>query len=398
VRERVRKLYPAAVLVILSPLAATDFIPMTPIGAECIPVTVTVTGTDPALTEDAEAQLIDDIDFSGLLEVSDEGYADVEVTVASDSRGILVKARVACDGELLMVKEYSGSSVYPLIHALADDLVYQITGEQGIASTRLAFIVRNGEIYHLAVKGMDPRPAFYILTDDEVITTPAWSPGGDIIAFTSYRSGYGDLYTYSFSDGTASKILSMGGLNTSPAWSPDGADIALTLSEEGNSDIFVYGVDSGELQRLTARNSIETSASFSPAGHQIIFTSDRIGYPQLYIMDSGGGGADRATFSHGYCDSPSWSPTGERIAYTARSGGDFHIFVMDSDGSDIRQVTFDGTLNEDPVWSPTGRHLAFSSDMDGERAIYLLELNRLTLKKLSESGESYCATWSPLQN
>jgi TolB protein len=387
-----------SVLLVLIPGAtATDFLPMTPVGAECIPVSVSVSGRDKALVDDAEAQLIDDIDFSGLLETAEEGYAQVETVVYSDDRGILLRASVTCAGEMLMVKEYSGSSVYPLVHALADDLVYQITGEQGIASTRIAYIVRDSGTYHLAVKNLDPRPPFYILTDDDVITTPAWSPDGDLIAFTAFRSDNGDLYLYSLSDGTAAKVLSRGGLNTSPAWSPDGRSIALTLSESGNSDIYLMDVDSWDLQRLTARNSIETSASFSPTGNQIVFTSDRLGYPQLYVMDSGGGGADRATFSHGYCDSPAWSPAGDRIAYTAMVGGDFHIFVMNADGSDIRQVTFEGTLNEDPVWSPTGRHLAFSSDRDGVRAIYILELNKLTVRKLTEGAESYCATWSPLR-
>jgi len=384
------------VMVLALSVTATDFLPMTPIGAECIPVSVSVTGSDDALVADAEAQLVDDIDFSGLLEIADEGYAQVDVSVASSIGGILLKSMVMCDGELLMTKEYSGTSIYPLIHALADDLVFQLTGEQGIASTRIAYVIRTGVTYHLAVKSLDPRPAFFVLTDDEVITTPSWSPDGDRIAFTSFRSDRGDLYTYTFSTSTAGRVLSRGGLNTSPAWSPDGGSIALTVSEAGNSDIYLLGVDSGDISRLTVRNSIETSASFSPAGHQIIFTSDRIGYPQLYIMDSFGGGADRLTFSHGYCDSPSWSPAGDLIAYTARAGRNFHIFVMNADGSDVRQVTFEGSLNEDPTWSPTGRHLAFSSDRDGERAIYMLELNKLTIRKLTDSGESYCATWSPL--
>ena len=37
-------------------------------------------------------------------------------------------------------------------------------------------------------------------------------------------------------------------------------------------------------------------------------------------------------------------------------------------------------------------------DRDGERAIYILELNKLTVRKLTEGGESYCATWSPLRD
>jgi TolB protein len=135
----------------------------------------------------------------------------------------------------------------------------------------------------------------------------------------------------------------------------------------------------------------------SPAGQQMVFTSDRAGSPQLYVMDIAGAGAERLSYAHGYCDSPAWSPRGDMIAYAARTtGGDIHIFVMNSDGTEVRQVTFDGSLNEDPAWGPTGRHLAFSSDRDGRRSIYVVELNSLAVKRMTDSGECYCATWSPL--
>jgi len=376
-------------------LFSDNFIPMTPLGAECIPVSVNVRG-DRDLSEAAMDQLTEDIDFSGLLITADEGYAQVEVEVTRTSDGIEFRAEVTSGGERLLSRNYSGQNIYSLVHAFADDLVYDLTGEEGIASTWISFVTRTSSGYSLFVKSQDPRAARQVMFDEDVITTPAWSPDGDRIVFTSFRSGNSDLWCYSFSGSDADRILSIPGLNSSPAWSPDGKKIALTLSIDGNVDIYLFNIDTNETTRLTLRGSIETSASFSPTGRQMIFTSDRIGYPQLYIMDSSGGTAIRATSSHGYCDSPAWSPDGERIAYTAQVGNDFHIFVMDADGSNIRQVTFDGSLNEDPVWGPTGRHIAFSSNMDGERAVYIIELNGLTIRKLSAGGDSYCPTWSPL--
>jgi TolB protein len=374
---------------------SSDFIPMTPVGAECIPVTLEVRGAR-ELAETAYEQISDDVDFSGLLMTSDEGYAQADIEVSTSPDGYQLRARVTSGGEPLMTRNYEGENIYSICHAFSDDLVFDLTGEQGIASTWLAYITRSGDGYSLAAKSQDPRPARTLMFDGDVITTPAWSPDGDRIVFTSYRSGNADLWSYSFGSSSAAKILSIPGLNSSPAWSPDGGTIALTLSRDGNSDIYLLDPETSGTTRLTLRESIETSPSFSPTGRQIVYTSDRIGYPQLYVMDSSGGTSMRVTTSHGYCDSPAWSPDGDRIAYTAMAGGDFHIFVMDADGSNVRQVTFDGTLNEDPVWGPTGRHIAFSSDMDGGRGIYIVELNGLTVRKLSGGGESYCPTWSPL--
>jgi TolB protein len=376
---------------------ADDFLPMTPIGADRIPVTIRVTG-DRELAVDAADQLGDDIDFSGLLMTAPdgEGYAEADVEVRNTSEGVELRAEVTSGGERLLSRSYTGSSIYTLVHAFADDLVFDLTGENGIASTRIAYVSRTDAGYALVTKYLDPRGAARLMLDEEPITTPSWSPDGGRIAFASFQSGNCDLWMYTFAGASAARLLSAPGLNASPTWSPDGGMMAVTLSRSGNVDIYSLDPSTGQTSRLTTRESIETSPSFSPTGAQIVFTSDRIGYPQLYIMDASGGTGVRATTSHGYCDSPAWSPDGERIAYTARSGSDFHIFVMDSDGSNVRQVTFDGSLNEDPVWGPTGRHLAFSSDMEGGRAIFVVELNGLTVRRLSEGSECYCPTWSPL--
>ena len=377
----------------VSSVFASEFMQMTPIGAQCIPVSFQLTGN-----REAAEQLEFDIDFSGILETvpEGEGYAHALVVLTGRQGNYNLVADVdGAEGEMLLKKEYSGSSWETLVHRFSDDLVFLLSGEQGIASTRVAYITRSNGVYSLVAATLDNRSPQTVITDDEVITTPAWSPDGSCMAFTSYRNGTGDLYLYSFENSSAGRIVS-GGLNSAPAWAPGSRYLAFTRSVDGNSDIYRYDRATEELQRLTARGSIETSASFSPTGQQMILTSDRVGYPQLYIMDAAGGTAERAGFAHGYCDSPSWSPTGDRIAYCARSDGNFHIFVMNSDGTDVRQVTLEGTLNEDPVWSPTGRHLAFSSDMDGVRSIYLLELNKLTLYRLSGGSESYCAAWSPV--
>ncbi|MBN1433240.1 PD40 domain-containing protein [Candidatus Fermentibacterales bacterium] len=371
---------------------------MTPIGAECLPVSVTVEG-DLDLVPTVLEQLEFDIDFSGLLRSSEEGVATLCVEVSGGLDGTSITARAEADGEELLRKTYSSSSddVYPLVHALADDLVFCLTGEQGIASTRIAFVSRVGETYRLVAGSLDPRSPVLLIEDEQVITTPAWSPDGARIAFTSFRSDNADLYVYSIGQRSARKVSSLPGLNATPAWSPDGTMLALTVSEGSDPNICLLDLATGGLQKLTTRSSIETSPSFSPSGLQLVFTSDRLGAPQLFVMDNTGAAVRRFNYAHAYCDSPSWSPTGDRIAYAARtSSGSIHVFVADADGSNVRQVTFEGYLNEDPSWSPTGRHLVFSSNRGGERSIYVLELNDLLLRELPGPGECYCPTWSPL--
>jgi len=387
------------ILILAAGAVAGDFIPMTPVGADCLPVKLQVEG-DATYARPAKEQLADDMDFSGLLRVSDDGSASVRVEISEiPGDRLRMAGEISAEGEVLASREYvvDASGMYDAVHAIADDAVYELTGERGIASTKIGFVMHGPGTYALAARGFDPRGATIFLRDTSVITTPAWSPDGSAIAFTSFRNDNGDLYSYDVHGGRARGLLSHQGLNTTPCWSPDGGSLLVTLTEGGNADIYSYSIAGGTLTRLTVRSSIETSASISPTGQQVVFTSDRTGTPQIYVMDIGGAGAERLSYAHSYCDSPAWSPRGDLIAYAARTpGGSIHIFVMNPDGSNVRQVTFDGTLNEDPAWGPTGRHLAFSSDRDGRRAIYVLELNSLAVKKITDSGECYCATWSPL--
>jgi TolB protein len=377
--------------------SAGDFLPMTPIGADVLPVTVSVEG-DRDFARPAEEQLRDDIDFSGLLACADDGVASISAEIEESSGRLTMTAEIVAGGDVVLSREYSGddTDLYPMVHALADDAVFALTGERGIASTRIGFVMRSGTNYALAARGFDPRGITSLLRDTVVITTPAWSPDGSRIAFTAFRQDNGDLYLLETSTGRARRILARQGLNATPCWTPDGVSIAVMLTEGGNADIYLLDVASGTTTRLTTRTAIDTSPSISPTGQQMVFTSDRSGAPQLYVMDMTGAGAERMSFAHSYCDSPAWSPRGDMIAYAARASGGIHIFVMRSDGTDIRQVTFEGSLNEDPVWGPTGRHLAFSSNRQGTRSIYVLELNSLQVKRFTDSGECYCPTWSPL--
>ncbi|MDM7993843.1 MAG: hypothetical protein QUS11_11100 [Candidatus Fermentibacter sp.] len=387
---------PAALLALSAAAFAGDFLPMTPIGSDCLPVSVTIEG-DRDYTRPALEQLEADIDFSGLLITSHDADAGISARIEESGSRLRITADVTAGGEVLLTREYTASSndLYTMVHALADDAVFALTGENGIASCRIAFVLRTSDGYSLACRGFDPRGYSALLRDTSVITTPAWSPDGSTIAFTSFRSDNGDLYAYDVAEARARRLLSRQGLNTTPCWTPDGASIAISASAEGNAEIFLYSTGSGSVSRLTARSSIETSPAVSPTGQQVAFTSDRAGSPQIYVMDITGSGAARLNYAHGYCDSPAWSPRGDQIAYAARAGGAIHIFVCRADGSEVRQVTFEGSLNEDPAWGPTGRHLAFSSNMDGRRAVYVVELNSLAVKRLTDSGECYCPTWSP---
>lgn len=298
----------------------------------------------------------------------------------------------------ILIKEYRGSLSQwrALVHALADDIVQQFTGEQGVSSTRIAFSAKDGATKELYVMDLDGAGLQRLTSDRSIALSPAWSPEGSLLLFASFRDGGGPrIFLVPASGGKTYLVSGRPGNNTTPAYAPDGQSIAATLSVDGNPEIYRMDARGRNPVRLTTNRSIDTSPSWSPTGQEIAFTSDRSGAPQVYLMDREGGNVRRLTFDVSYTDSPAWSPKGDRVAFVARTGGGFDIFTCRTDGSDLRLVVSGGS-NENPRWSPDARHLVFASNRDGTQGIWVSDLDGRPPRKLNTGGrEALSPAWSP---
>jgi len=298
----------------------------------------------------------------------------------------------------LLVKEYSGpvADWRALVHRFADDIVLQLTGEPGVAATRIAFVSRAGRDMELCVMDFDGHGLTQLTNDRSIARSPNWSPDGSLVLFTSYRGGTGPhLWVMNPANRKPFLVSGRSGINTSGIYSPDGQRIACTLSLDGNSEIYVLDARGGSPKRLTNNRSVDTSPCWSPTGREIAFTSGRSGNPQIYVMDSDGGNPRRLTYDVDYTDSPMWSPKGDRIAFVSRTGAGFDLYVCRSDGTGAQRVVAGGS-NENPHWSPDGRHLVFSSNREGALALYVTDLDGTPPRKLETGGrKALSPAWSP---
>jgi TolB protein len=288
-----------------------------------------------------------------------------------------------------------------LAHRIADEVVYQFTGERGIAETKIAYASQQGPNKELAMIDYDGFNQVQITNLRSTSLSPAWSPTDSSVAFTSFFKGYPYLFrVYPFNPrrrGQEPELMSAWpGINTAPAWAPDGRTIALTLSKGGNPDIFSLRVGTSDFRQLTSYRGIDTDPTWSPTGREIAFTSDRSGTPQIWVMDAEGTNARRLTFGGSYDTQPRWSPRGDAIVFSRRTSGGFDLWAINPDGSNARALTQANGSNEAASWAPNGRHIVFSSTRGGRAQLYTMLTDGTEQQPLTrDRGEASSPTWSP---
>jgi Tol biopolymer transport system component len=168
------------------------------------------------------------------------------------------------------------------------------------------------------------------------------SPKGDLIVFTSTRSGDLELWTMNI-DGTNPKQITFGlGYDGGAFFSPDGTQLVFRASrpktetevaeykdllKQGlvaptNMEIYVCNIDGSNLKQVTHLGKANWAPFFHPSGKKIIFSSNHAS-------------------SKGYA---------------------FQLYMVDLDGSNLKQITTQSNFNAFPMFSPDGKHLVWSSN------------------------------------
>ena len=200
------------------------------------------------------------------------------------------------------------------------------------------------------------------------------------IAFTSTRSGNGEIYRMSFDGKRVRKLTKHPKYDGGAAWSPDGQQITFISFRDLNR-IEAGGIVLGEIYLMNAdgKNPInltqsvekpDLGSSWSPDGKQIAFSSselfvqDNLFRSDIWVMDVDGGNSHNLTKHDAQDVAPAWSPDGKQIAFSSDRDGNREIYVMGSDGANSINLTNHPAGDGKPDWSPDGKQIAFSSDRD----------------------------------
>jgi len=168
------------------------------------------------------------------------------------------------------------------------------------------------------------------------------SPKGDLIVFTSDRSGDLELYTMKLDGSDVKQVTSGLGYDGGAFFSPDGkrlvfrssrpqteAEIAdyKDLLSKGlvaptNMEIYTCNIDGSDLRQVTKLGKANWAPFYHPSGNKIIFSSN----------------------------------------HHSTRGFNFNLFMINTDGTGLQQISFDGVFDAFPMFSPDGKKIMFSSN------------------------------------
>ncbi len=309
-------------------------------------------------------------------------------------------------GQAIIGKVYRGAAtdaqVRKFAHQFADEIISRLSGGlPSIASTQIAFVSsRTGtkEIWVMDYDGANQHPLTSLKT---ISLTPRWSPDATRIAFTCFEPSHGvvspQICLYSMDANKVVAFPRFRGTNSSPAWSPDGSHLIFSSSMLGNPELFVTDGSGNSPKRLTFANGASTSPAWNPkTGQTVVFVSDRGGIPKLFMMNADGtNSAEIDVPDKGYLIDPAWAPNGQLLAFSwRRPEGNYDLYLMDAATHQIVELTRDSGRNERPSWAPDGRHIVFESTRGGTRQIWEMLADGSQAHQLTTQGHNESPNWS----
>ena len=271
-------------------------------------------------------------------------------------------------GRILYVSDQTGNKQLYLIDVAGGNQVQITNGNANYTSP--TYIAANGRIGYISdensrttlytsdIKGENSKKI--IDMEGFVIDFPAWSPDGKYIAASVVEKCVAGMSECVYdivvmkADGSERRNLT----NTPasewvPAWSPDGQMIAFSSDRDGDSEIYLMNRDGSNVRQLTDNNGYDGTPRWSPDGTRIAFDTDRDGGDwDIYIMNADGSNPLPVTNNSTNDFAESWSPDGRWLVYLVYSDSEAEICIIGVDGLNQSRLTFNQASDLSPVWIP----------------------------------------------
>ena len=215
------------------------------------------------------------------------------------------------------------------------------------------------------------------------VNSPAWSPDGSSLAFSSTRGDHAFIAIFEPASSRIRFLEPSVDRDIEPRWSPDGKRIAYirlfnvtdTLSADKERllpwSIRVVDVASGVGREIWKSGAGEMD-SFSrlpmgenqlqwAAGDRVVFASEKDGWAHLYSISSSGGAVTALTPGSFEVENVTWSADRQFmiVASNARDINHRHLWKVNVAGGEPQQVTSGDSIEMYPAIAGGGKQIAF---------------------------------------
>jgi TolB protein len=293
----------------------------------------------------------------------------------------------------MLRKAYSGAGDRALAHALANDVILALTGQKGVAGSKIAFRIDQAGNEEIGIADCDGYNLIPITSDHSLTKGPAWIPGKLEVVYATWRLGPPQILLQKLASGERKKVIGLPGGSHSPAVSPDGTKVAFISPRGGSSpDLYVVNLDGSGLKRLTTNDDDESSPAWSPDGRTLLYSGRHKGNSYLFTVPSDGTGTPGRLKVVGVYNAtePDWSPDGKTIVFTTQRGG-FEICTVPAGGGTSTSIC----AGEDPSWAPNSRTVVFVNRKGDDRVLSLLDVPTKRVKDLRRiAGSCSQPSWT----
>jgi Tol biopolymer transport system component/DNA-binding winged helix-turn-helix (wHTH) protein len=211
---------------------------------------------------------------------------------------------------------------------------------------------------------------------------PVWAPGGDRVAFSSYRSGNTDIFARTADAGLDETLLAASEPNERISdWSRDGQYIPYSLQHPKNGyDLWYLKRNAGkwEPHPLLQTSFNEKVPKLSPDGRYVAYLSDESGRDELYVRQFPSGEHKWLISTRG-ASQIRWSRTGREIFYS-EAGTLIAVSVRTKPEFEVGPATRLFSHAAFTIWhdanydvSADGRRILLPESVGGERMIHVVQ-------------------------
>ncbi len=226
----------------------------------------------------------------------------------------------------------------------------------------------------------EPRKVTPVQRGSSALTAGFGTAAESVAHEASWGPAFIDRFVYSASNASrdydlyidqAGAIAPAPGADGGPSWSPDGRWIAFTSARTGQGDLYLidaHQIDAPPRQLTTAPTTSELYATWAPDGKRLVYVAHTDSGDNLWAIDDMQAVAPRQlTTASGTQTRPAISPDGKRVAYYSNQDDPerWDLYVVDAAGGAPARLAQGVVMNaRGPSWTPDSKGLVYVRDDD----------------------------------